>query len=93
MSSFVKEKQELQIANLNKEIEKLRIENQVQRGQIDKLKITLIQYDNHIRDTALVESEMMIEQLEVENSHLRKLLNIPNDLFLVDPEEEKKKEA
>jgi hypothetical protein len=30
--------------------------------------------------------------LETENTHLRKLLNIPDELFLHDPEEEKKKE-
>ena len=34
----------------------------------------------------------MIQQLETENAHLRKLLNIPNELFTIDPEEEKKKE-
>ena len=31
--------------------------------------------------------------METENSHLRKLLNIPEELFLIDPEEEKKKAA
>jgi len=36
---------------------------------------------------------MMIQQLEQENTHLRKLLNIPEELFLVDPEEEKRKAA
>ena len=35
----------------------------------------------------------MIQQLEQENAHLRKLLHIPEDLFLVDPEEEKRKAA
>lgn len=35
----------------------------------------------------------MIQQLESENAHLRKLLLIPDDLFTIDPEEEKKKEA
>lgn len=35
----------------------------------------------------------MIQQLETENAHLRKMLKIPEELFLVDPEEEKKKEA
>jgi hypothetical protein len=29
--------------------------------------------------------------LETENLHLRKLLNIPDELFKVDPDEEKKK--
>jgi hypothetical protein len=33
----------------------------------------------------------MIQQLETENAHLRKLLNIPEELFELDPEEEKKK--
>jgi hypothetical protein len=31
--------------------------------------------------------------LETENAHLRKLLNIPEDLFTLDPEEEKRKAA
>jgi len=35
----------------------------------------------------------MIQQLETENAHLRKLLNIPEELFTVDPEEKKKEEA
>lgn len=35
----------------------------------------------------------MIQQLETENAHLRKMLLIPDDLFTHDPEEEKKKEA
>jgi hypothetical protein len=35
----------------------------------------------------------MIQQLETENTHLRKLLNIPEELFLIDPEEVKKNEA
>ena len=35
----------------------------------------------------------MIQQLETENTHLRKMLSIPDDLFTIDPEEEKKKEA
>ena len=35
----------------------------------------------------------MIQQLETENAHLRKLLTIPEDLFKEDPEEAKKKEA
>ena len=32
-------------------------------------------------------------QLETENSHLRKLLNIPEELFNEDPEENKKRAA
>jgi hypothetical protein len=39
----------------------------------------------------LLENEFYIEQLKTENDHLRKLLNIPEELFKVDPEEEKKK--
>jgi len=31
--------------------------------------------------------------LETENAHLRKLLNIPDELFKKDPEEEKKRDA
>ena len=39
----------------------------------------------------MLENEFYIEQLKTENDHLRKLLNIPEELFKVDPEEEKKK--
>jgi len=38
-------------------------------------------------------NEFIIQQLETENNHLRKLLNIPDELFTEDPAEEKKKEA
>lgn len=57
------------------------------------MKISLIEYDRHIREKELNNNEFMIQQLETENTHLRKLLNIPDELFLIDPEEEKKKEA
>jgi len=39
----------------------------------------------------LLENEFYIQQLESENMLLRKLLNIPEELFKVDPDEEKKK--
>ena len=60
---------------------------------MDKFKIALIEYDRHIRETVIQTQEFDIQQLETENAHLRKLLNIPHELFKVDPEEEKKKEA
>ena len=52
-----------------------------------------MEYDRHIREQVLMENEYMIQQLESENAHLRKLLTIPEDLFKEDPEEQKKKEA
>ena len=64
-----------------------------QQSQIDKLKISLIEYDRHIREKELSNQEFLIHQLESENAHLRKLLHIPDELFTIDPEEEKKKEA
>ena len=39
------------------------------------------------------EQEFTITQLEMENANLRRLLNIPDELFKVDPEEEKKRAA
>ena len=73
--------------------EKQKIELKHKEQQIDKLKIALIEYDNHVRDKVMVNNEFHMQQLEQENAHLRKLLHIPDELFLVDPEEEKKKEA
>ena len=46
-----------------------------------------MEYDRHIREQVLMENEYMIQQLESENAHLRKLLTIPEDLFKEDPEE------
>ena len=46
-----------------------------------------------MRQEVVASNEFMIQQLETENTHLRKLLNIPTDLFLEDPEEIKKQEA
>lgn len=46
-----------------------------------------------MREKVLTDNEFIIQQLETENAHLRKLLNIPEELFKIDPEEEKKKEA
>ena len=63
------------------------------QNQVDKLKISLIEFDRHMREKVLTDNEFIIQQLETENAHLRKLLNIPEELFKIDPEEEKKKEA
>lgn len=63
------------------------------RKQVDKFKIAIIEYDRHVRESVIQANEFHIQQLETENAHLRKLLNIPEELFKVDPEEEKKKEA
>ena len=75
------------------DLENLKIESKCYMEQIDKLKIALIDYDQHIRANVITNHEFMIQQLETENAHLRKMLKIPEELFLVDPEEEKKKEA
>lgn len=61
-------------------------------SQVDKLKIALIEFDRHVREEVVTSNEFLIQQLETENTHLRKLLNIPDDLFFEDPEEKKKKE-
>ena len=50
---------------------------QMYKGQIDKLKIAIIEYDRHIRESHIVDNEFLIQQLETENTHLRKMLNIP----------------
>jgi hypothetical protein len=63
------------------------------RTQCDKFKIALIEYDRQVNSKVILESEYTIAQLEVENANLRRLLNIPDELFKVDPEEEKKKAA
>ena len=60
---------------------------------MDRLKIAIIEYDRHMREEILTSNEFVIQQLETENAHLRKLLNIPTDLFEEDPEETKKQEA
>ena len=62
----------------------------VQSSQIDKLKIALIEYDRHVRENALVSTEIMIQQLETENAHLRKMLMIPDELFNLDADEVKR---
>jgi hypothetical protein len=51
----------------------------------------LIEFDRHVNNSILLENEFYIQQLETENIHLRKLLNIPEELFKIDPDEEKKK--
>ena len=53
----------------------------------------MIEFDRHMREKVLTDNEFIIQQLETENAHLRKLLNIPEELFKIDHEEEKKKEA
>ena len=65
---------------------------QFYRDQCDKFKIALIEYDRNINTTVVLESEFTIAQLETENANLRRLLTIPDELFKIDPEEEKKKE-
>lgn len=62
-------------------------------GQIDKLKIALIEFDKHVQHTVISDNEMFLQQLETENSHLRKLMNIQDELFQEDPEDNKRKEA
>lgn len=76
-----------------KDNEKLKIDCKFYRKQAEKLKISLLEYDRQIYDTTLVQNDFLIQQLEVENTHLRKLLNIPEELFTVDPEEEKRNQA
>lgn len=63
------------------------------RTQCDKFKIALIEYDRNVNRKVLLENDFTIAQLEVENANLRRLLNIPEELFKVDPDEEKKKAA
>lgn len=62
------------------------------RNQCDKFKIALIEYDRQINTSVILESQFTIAQLETENANLRRLLTIPDELFKIDPEEEKKKE-
>mmetsp|Transcript_1263 Transcript_1263/g.1491 ORF Transcript_1263/g.1491 Transcript_1263/m.1491 type:complete len:192 (-) Transcript_1263:1374-1949(-) len=93
IDQFSVEKYELQIKNQKQEIDRLSLEAKVYKEQIDKLKISLMEYDRHVREEVVVNQEFMIQQLETENMHLRKLLLIPDELFTIDPEEEKRKEA
>jgi len=46
-----------------------------------------------VRENALINTEILIQQLETENAHLRKMLNIPDELFSLDQEEVKRQEA
>ena len=46
-----------------------------------------------MREKNLVETEILIQQLDTENAHLRKMLNIPHELFSLDADEVKKQEA
>lgn len=80
----------MQADHQSKVNERLKSEAKCYQGQIDKLKVALIEYDRHMRETVIVDNEFIIQQLETENAHLRKLLSIPDDLFKVDPEEVKK---
>ena len=57
---------------------------------MEKLKIALIEYDRHVRENALVNTEILIQQLETENAHLRKMLMIPDELFQLDEDEVKR---
>lgn len=57
------------------------------------MKITMIEFDRHIQQEVIQPNEFLIQQLETENTHLRKLLTIPDELFNDDPEEKKKREA
>lgn len=84
---------ELQAKKFSADYTKLESEAKFYRNEVDKFKIALIEYDRHVRESVLQANEFHIQQLETENAHLRKLLNIPEELFKVDPEEEKKKEA
>ena len=84
---------EVQAKKFSADYTKLESECKFYRNEVDKFKIALIEYDRHVRETVIQTNEFHIQQLETENAHLRKLLNIPEELFKVDPEEEKKKEA
>lgn len=72
---------------------RLQSEVEFYRNQVDKMKVAMIEYDRHIHESVIQANEFHIQQLETENAHLRKLLNIPDELFNKDPEEEKKREA
>jgi len=84
---------ELQCKQMEKQSQEMRAQISFQNQQIEKLKIALVEYDRHMREVVLNENEYLICQLESENAHLRKLLNIPDELFKEDPEELKKQEA
>lgn len=86
------QKFELQAMKFKQDNIMLTQEITVLRGQVDRLKVALLEFDQHVRDDYVVNNEFLIQQLETENAHLRKLLKIPDDLFAVDPEEEKRKE-
>ena len=78
------QKYELQCKKFEQLDAKQKLELKYYQSQVDKLKIALIEYDRHVRENALVNTEIMIQQLETENAHLRKMLNIPDELFSLD---------
>ena len=53
-------KYELQCKKFDQIDKKQKLEMKVQSSQIDKLKIALIEYDRHVRENALVNTEIMI---------------------------------
>ena len=102
MSQQALNSQELEILGLqkfeNKAIKFAQLNTQLQselqfyRTQTDRLKIALVEYDLYVRQSFIDASEQHIAQLDAENAHLRKLLNIPKDLFVIDEAEEKMRE-
>lgn len=86
-------KYELQCKKFDQIDQQQKRELKVGQAQIDKLKIALIEYDRHVRENALVSTEILIQQLETENAHLRKMLMIPDELFNLDADEVKRQEA
>ena len=102
MSQQALNSQELEILGLqkfeNKAIKFAQLNTQLQselqfyRTQTDRLKIALVEYDLYVRQSFIDANEQHIAQLEAENAHLRKLLNIPKDLFVIDEAEEKMRE-
>ena len=60
VDAFSKEKYEVRIKNLEAALERQNHEAQMYRGQIDSLKIALIEYDRHIRENVLADNELLI---------------------------------
>ena len=87
------EKFEAQAQRYDELNQRLQSEVEFYRNQVDKLKITVIEFDQHVQEQVIQPNEFHIMQLETENTHLRKLLNIPEELFNDDPEETKKRQA
>lgn len=81
---------ELQSKKYLQENERLKVDVKFYQNHVEKLKISLLEYDRKIHEETLIQNDFLIQQLEIENTHLRKLLSIPEDFFTLDPEEEKR---